>query len=466
MGVAALCAVAGCSGSPRTTPRSEVLAPVAKSVAPSGESTWPLVAVGASEAGVGEVAIATEGPVVLLSGAGELSAGGSTLASGGDAGIVALDLEGHARWAHRVEAPGHVTTDGLAVAADGSVVFVGSFTGTLAIAGQRVEAGGERSCFVAVLEPDGTPRHLVGLGGEETTLCRGTALDVETVWVVGFFDGALPLPGEPIRSHGLPDVFVLEVDVARGEPRHGFAFGTAGEDVGRDIVVTPRGVIVTGSYASPFGPDGALDLGEEARTLSLGPSSLSPVGDADGFVAAFDRDGAPQWATRLAGPGFDVVKQASPLGDGIAVSVASQREAPPAGVSGLVSDVPLSGFVAHLGPDGAERWRWGHPSIVSPHGLASTDAGVAVVGHYREGLVVAGEAWPARGETDVMLVELDSGGVPIFGAHCGGPGPDFGYALAAEGASLFFGGRASPASTCGTPSATTVTGFLARRERG
>ncbi len=415
---------------------------------------------------VGDLVATADGPVILVTGEGPVNVAGTRLDAGGDAAVVGLDWQGRARWHVRLRAPGHVTTDALSQRSDGRIVFLGSFSGQLELGRHRVVATGERDCFFAVLAADGKPEMLASLGGEATTVCRDLVSDGDMSWIVGSFGGELSVGERRLHARGLLDVFVARISVDAGTFDAGLSFGTLGEDVGRAIVVDAAGLVIAGSYGSPFGPDGKIEVSDADRALAFGPDlRLSPVGDADAFVAAIDRSGRARWATPLAGPGFDVAKDVVAVDDGFVVSVASQLRAPPPGVSGLASDVPMSGYVTGLDRHGEPRWRWAHPSLVSPHGLAVIDSGVVVVGHYRDGLEVGAERWETAGDIDAFVVALDPDGKVTGGTHCGGPQADLAYAVATAGDDVFFVGSTSGASSCAPGRAEVSRGYLARTPR-
>lgn len=370
--------------------------------------------------------------------------------AGGDAFVFALDLAGRARWARRMAADRLIQGE-MDVLPGGDVLLCGAAAGMLTMPPLRAAGESRWNGFVARIGADGEPQFLETWTGTGNVVLRDLARVGAEAWVVGSFDGQLTVGGESFTARGLLDVLVLRIDPESGATRGAFTFGTEAEDLGRGIAPLLDGVVLTGSYGSPWGPEGDPGLGRSQRTLRLpGIGALEPVGDADGFVIHLGRDESYRWAKRLAGPGFDVVKQAVVVGSSVVVSVASQPQAPPPGVSGMASDVPMGGYVASLDPSGTELWRWFDPAIVSPHDLVALDGGrIAAVGHYRDGLAAGAQPWRSQGETDVMLVILDGEGRPVGGDHCGGPGGDFGYIVAATpSGTVLFGGNASPGSTC------------------
>lgn len=418
--------------------------------APAPDARDVAVVIESSTGRAGPVALSSAGPIMLVQGAPPLRVGGRTFDAAGDAVILALDWNGALRWAHQLRSDAHVIIDGLVSLPDGSVLFTGAFERSLVLAERETVAIGSRDCFVARVDEHGAAVSLTGLGGTQETCCRSIAVDGDEAWFAGFFNGALALGGREHASKGLIDGFVAHTTLSRGAIDGGFTIGTPGEEVARDVLLVGDDLLLVGGYGSPWGPNGDIGIAIANRALVLSASvKLESVGDADGFIARFDRSGQPRWALRQAGPGFDVVKQVAPLGDGFAATVFSQQGAPPPGVSGMASDVPLGGWVVHFDADGVERWRWTDPAIVSPSAIVTTDRGVAFSGHYRDGLVAGDERWPARGTTDAMWIELDASGRFVRGDHCGSAGADFSDAIAIDREQrIWFGGGSDADSTC------------------
>ena len=402
---------------------------------------------------VWSIALVSAGPVVVGTAAGPLRIAGRAVeadARGGDGYVAGFDWKGGLRWIQRLPSNAHVISDGLLRLPDDSVLLVGSFERSLWLADRELSGVGKRDCFVARLDATGAVISAYAWGSSEETLCRGVTIIDDSAWIVASFSGTLRLGTREHVSRGILDVVVAEVGLGDGALRSSFSFGTPAEDVGRGILATENDLIVVGSYGSPWGPLGDAGVAPDHRALELTPAlRLAALGDADGFVARLDRTGEPRWAVRQAGPGFDVVKQVTALRDGFAISVCSQQGAPPPGVSGLASDVPLGGWVTHLGPDGTERWRWSDPAVVTPSAIVTSARGVVFSGHYRDGLVVGAERWAARGPSDAMWIELDVHGHLLRGGHCGSPGTDNAYAVAVDNSQrVYFGGVVDVGSTC------------------
>lgn len=289
----------------------------------------------------------------------------------------------------------------VAVLSDGSLVVVGSFTGTLGDGDHLVHADPdplESDAFVLRIDPAGELVWLHAFDGPgQQTLTAVAALPGDTIAVAGQFNevfdtgpitlqdlgdapgmvGTLTADGEWIFAEGLPGAAIEVVDLA-ADPAG--TITVAGNFTGDfplvpDLLDTPDPDLFAARYdatgtlvwsrvvqaddvqrihALAATPDGGVVLaGEFAGTLSLPNDSLSAQ-SVDALLLALDATGTPTWARALGGPEVDVID---------AISVAADGTLLLAGTHGpgfeLAPDLAVSGprgFLAALDPSGAPRW--------------------------------------------------------------------------------------------------------------
>jgi hypothetical protein len=156
------------------------------------------------------------------------------------------------------------------------------------------------------------------------------------------------------------------------------------------------------------------------------------TGDADAFLALYDKDGGHVWSASFGGPGFDLVKSVavSPEGDFWAVGPVQWR-------TDLGGQAPLAagGFDASLSRrtgDGTLLWeRRLTRSDVQAHGISLDAQGRAwVSGHFKESLTVGESVLRSQGKNDVWWGSFSSDGHPLAVRSFGGPGSEYGYAIA------------------------------------
>lgn len=424
---------------------------------PAEQGGWPATLWGSGAVGVSAVGFQRRTLVV----AGQSEAGARVGRQGATASagpfVAALDELGAVRWIHALALEGTGVLDALAVPAADAVFVSGWFRGRI-IDGPTSDG---TDCLVGRLDDGGRLVWLRAYGGPGTERCRRLTVGPEgTVWVTGSHDAAF---GTVAAPRGGADVMVLALDAATGELRSSASFGGGGDDHGRDLAVeNDGGFVVAGSFGDPFDASGEIAVSPEGAALELAPSlRLAPVGDSDGFVAHFDPTGAGTWATAVAGPGFDVVKRILATDDGWLVAGSQQAEAPPPGVPGMASDIPLQAFVARIDLAGEIAWAWSDPNLVSVHSLELVRDRIVAVGHHREGFDLGRGAWPVAGGTGVTLALFSRDGQLVGGYGCDGPGSDYGYALATTpDGRIAFGGTVSPDGGCATTFGGHAAGFV------
>jgi len=196
-------------------------------------------------------------------------------------------------WARSYAGPGNASND-LALAADGSVYAVGSFSGTLEFdpgAGSSPLTGaGGSDAFVWKLDAAGDFVWAKSLGGTSTD--AGTALAVAadgSVYAAGHFSDTADFdPGGGafnLTSAGANDAFVCKLDGA-GDFVWAVAWGGASSDRANDVALGgDDSVMVTGSFS------GTADFDPGAGTLNLASAGLT-----DAFVSRLDTAGNLVWA--------------------------------------------------------------------------------------------------------------------------------------------------------------------------
>lgn len=221
--------------------------------------------------------------------AGSLDLGGGALAgTGASSAIGQLDATGHHVWS-KLLATAQVT--GVATDAAGELVYVGTFTGDLDVAGTgaaHVLSATAATPLVVKLARDGThvDSHAfastatatiasvaVGAGGDVaiTGAYHGAALDLS--------GGAHPLACSAARS------FFVGAFAATGAPRWSFCLGAGASTYaeGDAVAIAPSGhVIVNGDFYQS-GSGAAISLAMPAA--AGGTIALPRVADADAFLA-------------------------------------------------------------------------------------------------------------------------------------------------------------------------------------
>jgi hypothetical protein len=354
---------------------------------------------------------------------------------------------GQAGWVRTFGGTGESQGEAVAVAADGAPLVVGKFSGRVDFGGVVLQSQGPQDCFVGKLSPqEGQVLWAVRLGDAEGVMtCRSVTGDAAgDLFVTGMFSGRVTLGAERFQSAGLNDLFLLKLSGHDGAPLWARRLGGAGEDVGRDVAVTPSGsVLVTGLFSQGVTPEaGAIDFG-------TGNGPLTSQGDADAFLAAFAADdGHTQWARALGGPTYDQAKSVVVTPDGsIFLTGLFQREdATPAADGTLFNAGGFEGFLAAFSPLGSERWSHRWPAMTSGHALALTaEEQLVLVGHFKGTLELGpGVRVLSTGQQDVVVAGFSTTGDALWAQALGKAEDDYGYAVAALRGGVAVGGDIPP----------------------
>ncbi len=450
----ALCVgLAGCAARAPSPPKAAV---------PEHDTPWLRELGGGTHAQT--AALVAEGRDVFAAGDfhGTLIPGSPLLESSGEAdGFVArLGPEGRVLWGRRFGGSGDDNADALALGPDGSLIVVGKFMGDASIGSTRLQAGEATHCLVAKLaREDGSVLWARGFGGAGYAQCRSAAVDAAgDVLIAGLFQGTLELGAGPWTSAGESDLFLAKLSGQDGTPRWARRFGGAGDDVARDVVVTPSGTVLLAGYFS-------ADSGGTAGAVDFGTGALVSAGDADAFLAVFDGEGRCQWAKALSGPTFDMVKSVVVAGDGSLFLTGLFQRADVKREPGqvLFTAGGFEGFVARYSAEGQEIWTHRYPAMASGHALAGPVAGqVVLVGHFSGSLELGTQRLltSADARSDVVAVVYDAQGTVLRAERFGGAGADYGYAVAATATDVFVGGMLAGPPVEGGPAPTRA--FIAR----
>jgi len=202
--------------------------------------------------------------------------------------------EGFERWHRELTGSGTSVAAGIAVDAQGSVVVAGSFTGSVdfnpspTVSEVLFAPNGQPDAFVSKLASNGNYAWAKQLGGAAADAAAGVAVDAAgNVYATGYFTGVANLTAVNVASKGGKDAFVAKLTSA-GQHAWAKPFGSANDDAGRAVVVTPAGTVLTaGEFAAALdfdpGPDAAVRAPYQSSAVAdVYVSELSAAGD---FVA-------------------------------------------------------------------------------------------------------------------------------------------------------------------------------------
>ena len=253
------------------------------------------------------------GAIAAHAGTVYVALGGKTAAKlvlRGDPGavVVALDAKtGQQRFAFAVDASDWSQITALAATKDG-VVVGGSFSGTLRTGSKTVSSAGKADGFVARVDAKGDVAWLIRAGGVFADAVQGVAASDDRIAIAGTFAATAELLGEPLKAYDektpRADGFVAMLD-AKGTRLWSQSFGGKLDD---SVV----GVAIDGA--------GRVAVAANARSvIKIGSTELVTMGDGDGAVAWWTKDGLPGPAVQLGGAEFDGVRSIVAVGKRIVV---------------------------------------------------------------------------------------------------------------------------------------------------
>src|SRR5690606_27611845 len=187
--------------------------------------------------------------------------------------------------------------------------------------------GGGYDAFISKLDASGDLVYSSYLGGSNTDLGRGIAVDPrgDLVYLTGYTSSPnFPTTSPPSTPQGT-DAFITKLDLASNTLVYSRLFGSPASDAGRAVAIDASGstyvVGTTGSTAF-------LSLHPLAEMTSRG-------GSQDAFLTRFDPAGNPVYSTRIGGAAneyaYDVATRETPEGvKVVVVGVTYSTDFPPA----------------------------------------------------------------------------------------------------------------------------------------
>jgi hypothetical protein len=222
--------------------------------------------------------------------------------SGGvdDGCVVKFDTSGAVRWATYYGGSSLELVHGI-VAADDLDVFVSAhtFSEDLPVTPDAWQSryAGNRDAFVVRLDSSGVRRWASYYGGSEFDDPYAITLDGNgnPIVIVTTTSNGLQSPGmipQPVRGKEWFDCLVVKLDRS-GALRWATYFGGSESDFGFSIAVDRHESIIVSGWTY-------------SNNLPVVNAAQDTLGSAcDAFVAKFDRDGAPMWATYFGGPAME-----------------------------------------------------------------------------------------------------------------------------------------------------------------
>lgn len=391
------------------TPRDTFLA----RLRPTGERVWARrFGAGSAQSFHFEIPDASDEASLYLDGDGDLVltvrcgyvidfGTGDLVGEPGDPAVARIAPDGTTRWARRFA--GLQTPLFAAPGPAGAVWLAGALDGVVDLGDGPVAHPGWADVLVIALSADGDLLRSAYFGdlGHQAARAIAVAPDGDVV-VAGHFTGTLDFGTGPLYSGGGQDIFVARLAPDLG-PRWATHFPALGAQDVVGVVADARGVTFAGNYHHGF------DLGGGRLEELVVPDSsgFNPTGfelATQGFLAALDPAGAHRWSLRL-GVAAPLSVGALRPGPGDGYILSGARADVGAVFDGLQLGADAGAWLAMIGPNGEQRWRW---RLGESDGARMTGAPVPALALDRIVIAIGGSGVHALGGEPLGIAGEDS----------------------------------------------------------
>lgn len=323
-----------------------------------------------------------------------------TSTGGQDMYIAKYNAGGSLQWAKTLGGVGDDSAMALAVDANGDLVITGSFQNTMTLGTKALTSAGVEDVFVAKYDANGDLRWAQRNGGTGRDQGRGVGMDgTGNVIVVGSFSRSVGFGSISLGSQGESDMFIAKYASADGTVQWAQRGGGSSMDEANAVSVDQGGTsVVVGRYRG---------------SGSFGGDNLTSAGEDDGFVAKYNALGVAQWGETLGGKGFDEATDVAIDASSNAIVMGTIENTVNFGTIYAASTGDRDMFIARYGVTGIVRWVRTAGSTLKDAGTALAVDGVGniyVGGHFLGTFSVGNQTVASLGETDAVVIKLNTEG--------------------------------------------------------
>ncbi|NNC82031.1 MAG: hypothetical protein HKN79_00500 [Flavobacteriales bacterium] len=345
-------------------------------------------------------------------------------------------------WANQIGGEGFEIANGVTVDAEGSVLTIGSYQGTIDTdpgpGTFELSNSGFDDVFISKVDADGQFLWAKKFGGSSFDVGYDVVTDGDgNVYTTGYFSETIDFdPGAGtfnMTSGGLYDCFISKLD-SDGNFVWAKQFTGAQFEIGYALTLDNDGnIILTGAFN-----------GEADFDPGSGTSTLTPAGGYDAFVAKLNADGNFIWAGRLGGSvddeGHDVVVDASGAIYTTGFFWGLADFDPSAAVSNLTSAGNFDIYVHKLAADGSFQWakQMGGDGEDQGRGIAlDADGSILLTGYFSNTSDfdpgAANFDLSSEGVYDAFVTKLDNSGAFTWAKSFGSFGEDISFSVDVDG---------------------------------
>lgn len=339
-------------------------------------------------------------------------------AGGTDVVLARYHPSGAPIWSLRFGGPGNDAAMSLAVDAGGNVFIAGTFENRMVFGADTLFSAGGTDIFIVKYSGAGNYLWSRRAGGPGADMANAVAVDaVGNAFIGGSFTDSAKFGSQPrLYSAGGTDMFIAQYSTD-GDIQWSIRAGGIGIDAITGLAVNTSGIYAAGSFTD---------------SMNVGADILKSTGSTDIFIAKYSTGGAPQWARKAGGVGFDT-------GNSIALDIAGNvLIGGTTGDSASFGAIQTSrfggqdGFIAQYSSIGTPQWARilggaGEDNITS---ITADSAGsVYCTGYFSQTATLAGRSMTSAGLTDVFVAKYSSSGASQWAQRGGGPDADFSFGI-------------------------------------
>ena len=367
-------------------------------LAPDGAPMWAKsFGDGKNQSARGIAADAQGNVVVVGQFVGSVDFGGGALTSVGpnfdDAFLVKLGPQGNHLWSKKFGDINSQVPHGVAVGPTGDIAMVGDFQTTMMFDALSIASAGDTDAFVAVFDSSGSAKWAKAFGDVAAQSAHAVAYDATgNVLLTGDTNGAVDFGQGPHALVGTENAWAAKLSAA-GTVTWGKTYG-ANKASGEGIGADAAGnVFLAGDH------EGAIDFGKGALDNGIGPNV---------YVAKLDPTGKELWSHTYGDSQSQHTKGLSVDGKGHAVVAGTFSGSIDFGKGTMKSGGGVDGFVAKLDTLGCGTWQkgFGDTSFQSASGVSADAAGnVLITGSLAGSADLGGGVLTASGD-DVLVAKF------------------------------------------------------------
>jgi hypothetical protein len=338
--------------------------------------------------------------VVIGSFTGTVDFGGGPLTSAGlsDIFVAKYSASGTYIWSKVFGNSNDDIGYGVAIDSSGNVIVTGYFAGSVNFGGGTLQTTQPWQIFLAKYATNGA--HLWSKTFSCTSANKGYGVAVDgsgNILLTGQYTGTADFGGGPLppSSDGGPDIFVAKVS-PNGAHIWSKGFGNTGDDNGYDIAADGSGnVLVTGIFR---------------YTVDFGGGPLYGGVGGDVFLAKYSANGLHLWSQRFGSSGTDQANRITVDESNNGVITGVFQGTVDFGSGPLTSVGGQDIFVAkYSGSNGYNLWskKYGSESNDVGQGVAVDSVGnVLATGYFLSAVDFSGVPLTSAGSLDIFLIQL------------------------------------------------------------